>query len=797
MEEGGWKGTGLHGQWEEGARWCWHAASSSGVCLATRRSRAICGGTWFDFFSAATMGALRRGKGAQRARGTAVHHRDVPWVSMPISSASEAVNETTEEGFEGLDMTGDDFLGLQAAEGFDVVYETDPTSKNKRMRIVKVDDHRKKKDARKEPRVPAQSDKSHPATKAEPSADEDDVQAGMPEKPAAKRKAKRHEAILDDLDVGKALQMAREQELLLDDDAGDDGKEAAEAALPGWASLPLHPRLKLALSKLNFQQPTHVQAQAIPPSMGVDGAPRDVVGIAQTGSGKTLAYGLPILHYILENSENSTEAERPLDALVLAPTRELALQVTAHLQALTEAGGRFANVAAVCGGMSVQKQQRVLRQHGGSHIIVATPGRLWDMLKHDDALALRVRRARFLVIDEADRMVEAGHFAEMDAILGMVRRTKGAVVDANEEMQTFVYSATMAKALQTNLKKANWRKKQRQSQPSNTLDDLLARVDFRDAEPLVVELVPERHVADTLWETKVECVGKDKDSYLYYILLRYPGRTLVFLNAIDGVRRLVPLLTTLGIAAFPLHGQLQQQQRLKNLDRFRKTPNCVLLATDVAARGIDIQGVDHVVHFQLPRSADTYVHRAGRTARAGHIGVSIALIEPSEMRLWHNIWQALQRADTVAALPVEYAFMNPIRERLAVAKEIDRLTHVQTKASHDDAWLRQLAVDAELDYESDASDPDADHVGRKRKRHASPPGLARLKQQLAEMLARPLRARGVSQKYITSGSRPEFVQTMLAGDSTYRKLTPDVPQMIGLRNSTIHADMAAAKKPSK
>ncbi|WFD23689.1 RNA helicase [Malassezia equina] len=744
------------------------------------------------------MGPQRRGQGGKRARGTPVHHRDVPWVSMPISSASEAVNETTDEGFEGLDMTGDDFLGLQTAEGFDVVYETDATGKNKRMRIVKVGDRRSKETPSAQAQKTKKKSQSASQTKESPAA-EDEAQArepDMPTEPVSKKKAKRTDASLDDIDVGVALQMAREQDLLLDDDAGDDGKEAAEAALPGWASLPLHPRLKLALSKLQFSKPTHVQAQAIPPSMGLDGAPRDVVGIAQTGSGKTLAYGLPILHYILENSADSMDAERPLDALILAPTRELALQVTTHLQAVTEAGGRFANVAAVCGGMSVQKQQRVLLQHGGAHVVVATPGRLWDMLKHDDAFALRVRRSRFLVIDEADRMVEAGHFAEMDAILGMVCRTKGAIVDANEEMQTFVYSATMAKALQTNLKKAHWRKKQRRSQPSNTLDDLLARVDFRDAEPLVVELVPERHVADTLWETKVECIGKDKDVYLYYILLRYPGRTLVFLNAIDGVRRLVPLLTTLGMAAFPLHGQLQQQQRLKNLDRFRKTPNCVLLATDVAARGIDIQGVDHVVHFQLPRSADTYVHRAGRTARAGHIGVSIALIEPSEMRLWHDIWQALQRADTVAALPVEYAFMNPIRERLTVAKEIDRLTHMQSKASHDDAWLRQLAKDAELDYESDASDPDADHAGRKRKRHAQPQGLARLKQQLADMLARPLSARGVSQKYITSGSRPEFVQTMLAGDSTYIFLTPDVPQMIGLRNSTIHADMAAAEKPS-
>ena len=126
-------------------------------------------------------------------------------------------------------------------------------------------------------------------------------------------------------------------------------------------------------------------------------------------------------------------------------------------------------------------------------------------------------------------MIEAGHFAEMDLLLQMVRRTKGAAADANPDMQTFVYSATMSKALQTNLKRALWRKKQRrEAEPSNTLDDLLARVDFRDAEPVVIEMATQRHVADTLYEAKMECVGQDKDAYLYYILLRYPGRTLVF-----------------------------------------------------------------------------------------------------------------------------------------------------------------------------------------------------------------------------------------------------------------------------
>lgn len=719
-----------------------------------------------------------------------MHDADVPWVSVPLASASERVNETTDDAFRMSDLEGDDFLGLQMVEGFDVEQESDATGQHKRVRLVKA-----------KPKKRSAPSKAAPALESTSAADDSAVEDGAPPKKKAKAAKKepleRQESVTahepTDGDIDAALQAAREQGLLEDDDAGDDESLALDEKLPGWASLPLHPFLKKALLKLKFLQPTAVQAQALPPSLGVDGPVRDVVGIAQTGSGKTLAYGLPILQYIAENTANSMDKDRPLEALVLAPTRELALQVTTHLRAVIEAGGRFANVAAVCGGMSMQKQERVLEQHGGAHIVVATPGRLWDMLKQNDHLALRVRRARFLVIDEADRMVEAGHFAEMDAILGMVRRTKGAVVDANEEMQTFVYSATMSKSLQTNLKKAHWRRKQRKAEASNTLDDLLSRVDFRTEEPLVVELVPERHVAETLWEAKIECLTKDKDLYLYYILLRYPGRALVFVNSIDHVRRILPLLTNLGIAAYPLHGQLQQQQRLKNMDRFKKNAQSVLLATDVAARGIDIPGVDQVVHFQLPRTADTYVHRAGRTARAGHTGISIALIEPKEQRLWRDIWRQLQRDDTVTTLPVEYSFLAPIRERLALAREIDSVMHTQNKASYDNAWLRNLAEEAQIAYDSDDSDPDRD-VSSKRKRTGSHAQLARLKQRLADLLARPLNARGISQKYITSSARPGFVQALLHGESTCDSLTSDAPNMLGLRSSTAQADIAASQK---
>lgn len=760
-----------------------------------------------------TMG-VRHTKRRTRTHGPTVRQSDVPWVALPISSASEQVNETTDDGFEGLDVFGDDFLGLQAAEGFDVVHEADESGKNHRVKIVKADPAPKAKAKRRDiqkqgnhknehqeasERTSSQQDRgaNEAATEAKSRAKTPTIPTTQShEVPSTKDRKRKASAALDvhdaDRDIGTLLQTAREQGMLHEDDAGDDGQEAADAAAPGWASYALHPQLKMALKSLGFHKPTDVQAATLRPSLGLESStPRDVVGIAQTGSGKTLAYTLPILHYVLEHSAHTEDTQRELEALILTPTRELALQVCTHIRAVVDAAGRFANVATVCGGMSVQKQERMLQQHGGAHVIVATPGRLWDLLKQDDALALRVRRTRFLVIDEADRMIETGHFAEMDSILSMVRRTKGAVADANSAMQTFVYSATMTKTLQANLKRAPWRKKQRTAASSNnnTLDDLLARIDFRDPEPVVIELTPQRHVADTLYEAKIECVGQDKDTYLYYLLLRYQGRTLVFLNAIDGVRRLVPLLLLLGIPAYPLHGQLQQQQRLKNLDRFRRASHAVLLATDVAARGIDIPGVDHVVHFQIPRSADTYVHRAGRTARAGHTGVSVALIEPNELRLWRDLWRTLGRDDRVASLPIEYSFLGPIRERLALAREIDSLSHAQTKASHDDAWLRTLARDADLDYESDASDKDADvdaSQRKKQKRSPSAAKLASLKQRLAQLLARPLQAQGTSQKYLTSGVRPEYVQALLSGHHA--------PHMLGVIKSSIHADLAASKR---
>ncbi|KAG8732185.1 ATP-dependent RNA helicase [Ceratobasidium sp. 423] len=493
-----------------------------------------------------------------------------------------------------------------------------------------------------------------------------------------------------------------------------------KSLLPEWSSMSLHPIISHSLLALSFTKPTPIQKAALP----VAHEGRDVVGVAETGSGKTLAYSLPILQHIL--STPSSGASRTLAALILAPTRELALQVCEHLKTVVSAGASSSkgqvprvSVAAIVGGLSLQKQRRVIER--GTDIIVATPGRLWDVLGEDNALARQIRNVRFLVLDEADRMVEAGHFQELDNIVKLTARQKepeepnemaddpvfaeaaAAAVDstpANEQMQTFVFSATMSKELQTNLSRRSGRRKNKDKK-SSTLDDLLMKLDLRDPSPAIVDLSPEYGKVSTLTESSIECVSGDKDFYLYYFLLRYPGRSLVFVSSIDGIRRLTPIMELLQLKVFPLHSQLQQRQRLKNLDRFKSTPSAVLIATDVAARGLDIPSVDHVIHYQLPRTADAYVHRNGRTARAQREGFSLLLVAPNERGIMKGLMDSLKRTEPIEELPVEHDILDRLKQRVQLARQIDTAQHKVKKDNHEKNWLKETAEALEIELDSD------------------------------------------------------------------------------------------------
>ncbi|KAG0706963.1 ATP-dependent RNA helicase [Suillus ampliporus] len=604
----------------------------------------------------------------------------------------------------------------------------------------------------------------------------------------------------------------------------------SESLLPNWHAFCLHSHLLQVLHSRGFVTPTPIQAKSLP--VAFNG--RDIVGVAETGSGKTLAYGLPILHRILSHPR-PPRTKRKLQALILAPTRELALQVSDHLNVFaritavkaeqdvdlknTKCKDRqhetkpqnappLVSIAAIVGGMSAQKQRRILDR--GVDVLVATPGRLWDILGEDEGLAKQINQLKFLVLDEADRMVEAGHFAEMDNILRLtIRKSQedeieppeapGNSLDAQQgaenpeatpvdALQTFVFSATLSKDLQKNLKRGSHQShKKKLSKPASTLDDLLLRLDFRDPDPTVIDISPEGGVVSTLKESKIECLSTDKDAYLYYFLLRYPGRSLVFLSSIDGIRRLNPLMELLNLKAFPLHSQMEQRQRLKNLDRFKGATNAVLLATDIAARGLDIPAVDHVIHYQIPRSADVFVHRNGRTARAMQKGFSLLMCAPDERRMVRALLASLGRKDTdIPEISVELTLLDKLKHRILLARQIDSQQHKIKKQHHERNWLKETAEAMEIELDSDILSDSADesHPSKQRKKN-NDTKTAVLKAELKELMSQPLLSRGVSIRYITSGSRP-IADDIISGD------VHEI--MLGLKKSEAGDDLVAVAK---
>ncbi|EKM58046.1 uncharacterized protein PHACADRAFT_182435 [Phanerochaete carnosa HHB-10118-sp] len=715
---------------------------------------------------------------------------DLPWKT--VSKAHEA----------GLDAGLEGIMELEEVEGVEVVYEETDAG-----RIIKFN-----------------------------------ITEDEPTKKGAKKTAQPHNV------ETKAGPSRASVEPTVTEERPEERPFDVKALLPAWHQFSLHPQLNRVLYAQRFLIPTPIQAKAIP--IATKG--KDVVGIAETGSGKTLAYGLPILHYILTQAKVEPPAQRqrrPMRALILAPTRELALQVSSHLNACLnnvdvfsvkmkreeeepDLGSRLkskgkskakldseglskarspplVSVAAIVGGMSAQKQRRILDR--GVDVLVATPGRLWDIMQEDEDLAYDIKHLRFLVLDEADRMIENGHFAELDNIIRLtLKQSEDEAIEPEfehdedrntvakdladeqgemkEELQTLVFSATLSKDLQRNLKKRS-RPSRKSSKPASTLDDLLLRLDFRDPNPEVIDLSPEGGVVSTLRESRIDCLTNDKDAHLYYFLLRYPGRSLIFLSSIDGIRRLMPLMELLQLKAFPLHSQLEQRQRLKNLDRFKSMPNSILLATDIAARGLDIPAVDHVVHYQIPRTADVYVHRNGRTARAMRGGFSLLMIAPDERRIVRALLGSLGRQEEeIPDMSIELYLLDKLKARIQLAREIDSLQHKIRKEKHEKNWLKEAAeaMDIELDSGIGLSDDDVGTVAMpsKRQRKTANAKTAALKAELKELLAQPLVARGVSTRYITSGSR-SIVDDMIKGK--YHE------NMLGLKKTQAGQDIISRK----
>ena len=350
-----------------------------------------------------------------------------------------------------------------------------------------------------------------------------------------------------------------------------------------FENMGLAPRLTARLAEQKITTATPIQIQAIPHAM----QGRDVMGLAQTGTGKTLAFGLPLIHAL--NTQGVKPAPRHAHGLILAPTRELARQIFDTMVGLTR--GSHLKMALIVGGGSINRQVETMKR--GADLLIATPGRLIDLL---DRKAVQLGATRFLVLDEADQMLDMGFIHALRQIAPLLPKDR----------QTMLFSATMPKLMAD-----------------------LARDYLTD--PVRVEVARPGLAADKI-EQAVHFVAQPDKLGLLSKLLSQKGnvRSLVFARTKHGAERLMKQLEKDGFNAGSIHGNKSQGQRDRALKALKTGEIDVLVATDVAARGIDIDGISHVYNFDLPNVAENYVHRIGRTARAGASGRAIAFCSPEE-----------------------------------------------------------------------------------------------------------------------------------------------------------------------
>ncbi len=379
--------------------------------------------------------------------------------------------------------------------------------------------------------------------------------------------------------------------------------------LSSFAELGLAEQLLRALKDALYSTPTPIQQRAIP--LLLDGF--DLLGIAQTGTGKTAAFTLPLLHNLDE--DNITASPRSPRALILAPTRELALQISDSIKTY----GRHLGMrqAVVMGGVGARPQIEALRR--GVDILVATPGRLLDLAnqRHVD-----LRACEYLIIDEADRMLDMGFIRDVRKIVAMLR----------DDRQTLLFSATMPVEI------------------AKLAGDILyepERVEIA-ARTVAVEAI-EQHVHHLAKTAKRDHLAK---------LLQAPdlAKVIVFTRTKRGADQVVKRLARDGISAEAMHGNKSQNNRQRALENFRTGRSRVLVATDIAARGIDIDEITHVINFELPHEPESYVHRIGRTARAGAAGIAISFCDASERPQLRQIERLIKRSlNVVGEVPVETA----------------------------------------------------------------------------------------------------------------------------------------------
>jgi ATP-dependent RNA helicase DeaD len=350
--------------------------------------------------------------------------------------------------------------------------------------------------------------------------------------------------------------------------------------LTTFSDFNLSKELEKAVSNMGFEEPTPIQAQAIP--IGLSG--RDMIGQAQTGTGKTTAFGIPLLEKI--------DVTEGIQGLVLAPTRELAVQVAEELNRIGQVKG--VRTLPIYGGQDISRQIRALKKDRGPHIIAATPGRLID---HIERKTIRLNKIKLAVLDEADEMLNMGFIEDIERILSEVP----------EQRQTLLFSATMPRRIQSLAERFM-------------------------TEPEMVQVKSKELTVKNIEQHYMEVHEKQKFDVLCSMLdIQSPELAIVFGRTKKRVDEVVEGLIKRGYSAEGIHGDVPQNKRDQVIRRFKEQTIDIMVATDVAARGLDISGVSHVYNFDIPQDPESYVHRIGRTGRAGKKGLAVTFASPREI----------------------------------------------------------------------------------------------------------------------------------------------------------------------
>jgi ATP-dependent RNA helicase DeaD len=446
-------------------------------------------------------------------------------------------------------------------------------------------------------------------------------------------------------------------------------KPASDSPVSGFASLGLAPPIVAAVAALGYEEATPIQREAIPALL----TGRDLIGQAGTGTGKTAAFALPMLHRLAAAPAASRGRTR---GLVLVPTRELAMQVAEALHKYAK--GLSLSVVPLYGGASMEQQIRALRR--GASIAVATPGRALDHLRRQ---TLVLSELEILVLDEADEMLDMGFAEDLDAILEATPRSR----------QTALFAATMAPRILT--------------VAARHLNDP-ARVNIAPQKPAAGKLprirqsaylIPRAHKTAAL------------DRVLEY---EHPNSALVFCRTRLEVEELTDVLNAHGYSAQALHGGMEQRQRDRVMNMFRSGQADLLIATDVAARGIDIEHISHVINYDVPSAPEVYIHRIGRTGRAGREGVAITLVEPREHRFLRNIQGLTKQKIEVRTVPsaadVQLRRLEATREALRKTIEaggLERMRDVVATLAQEFDVMEVAAAAVRLVHESGDEESEA------------------------------------------------------------------------------------------